>query len=421
VAFDSLSTSWVRPSEDDCRELTTDEVLVRSGVVAKVGSGIYGLLPLGQELVRAISAAVRAAVAPFGPQPIRLPVLQPVHVWDAEGSGRLKRFADYVLATTHGNRRLLLAPSNEELFCSIMSPFSPLTERRLPLVALHEGPLFRQGPEAHGFDRAIEFPMIELHALTATKSGAGTLAEELATALARAVSALGVEVVGLVPDGAGALNLSVAAPRRGRVLLSRCLECASVSEAPASGAPTCCARPMSTLRTFRCGQARACGTQYAAAAGVWIQREQESHLAHSVAAGLSPHLVIAAAVEQNVTSAGVTWPVPLAPVQAAVLAYNQDEVVTRAAAGVASGLRDAGCRVTVEDASKRSGRKRRLAEFLGVPVVVSVRSGRDAAVRVEVTVRGDPTPVEASPDRAVEVARVALAPPSAGRAGFLDE
>jgi prolyl-tRNA synthetase len=102
--------------------------------------------------------------------------------------------------------------------------------------------------------------------------------------------------------------------------------------------------------------------------------------------GIGVSRVAAAAVEQHADSAGIRWPVPIAPFEVVVA-----PLATKDAAGLAAAdqlyeaCRGAGIDVLLDDRPLSAGAKLRDLELLGFPYVVVV--GRNLAERGTLEVR----------------------------------
>ena len=58
-------------------EIVSHQLMVRSGLIRKVASGIYSWLPLGLLVIKKIEAIIREQLAAIGAQEILMPVIHP--------------------------------------------------------------------------------------------------------------------------------------------------------------------------------------------------------------------------------------------------------------------------------------------------------------------------------------------------------
>ncbi len=100
-------------------EIVSHRLMVRSGMIRKVASGIYNLLPLGVKVVGKVSGIVRSEMNRAGAQEVMMPMVTPAELWkesnrwDAYGK-ELLRFVD-----RHG-RQFCLGPTHEEVITDIV-------------------------------------------------------------------------------------------------------------------------------------------------------------------------------------------------------------------------------------------------------------------------------------------------------------
>ena len=72
-----LSTLKEAPSE---AELVSHQLMLRAGLIRRLGSGIYTQMPLGLRVVRKVEAIVRAEMNRAGAIELAMPVVQPAEL-----------------------------------------------------------------------------------------------------------------------------------------------------------------------------------------------------------------------------------------------------------------------------------------------------------------------------------------------------
>lgn len=99
--------------------------------------------------------------------------------------------------------------------------------------------------------------------------------------------------------------------------------------------------------------------------------------------------LVAAAVEQHHTAAGIVWPRALAPAAVHLVALNLEDVeVAHAAAALYTALRADGIPVLFDDRDARAGDKFAGADMLGLPVVLTLSRRTHQAGELELQIRG---------------------------------
>ena len=119
--------------------------------------------------------------------------------------------------------------------------------------------------------------------------------------------------------------------------------------------------------------------------------------------GIGVTRIVSAALEQHCDSAGIAWPVTLAPFDALVMPVGKPRDATYAAAEeLYEGLRAAGVDVLLDDRPERAGSKFKDADLIGVPVRVTLGKRSVANGEAEVSLRRTPKEVQRVPLGAVQ-------------------
>ena len=93
-----LKNSYFYTKREDSKdeESVSANLLVRSGMIKKAGSGIYYFLPLGLKVIRKIENIVREEMNGIGSQELVMPKLLPEEVYIS--SGRRENFGSSMFA-----------------------------------------------------------------------------------------------------------------------------------------------------------------------------------------------------------------------------------------------------------------------------------------------------------------------------------
>lgn len=100
-------------------ELISHRLMLRSGMIRQLASGVYSYLPLGWKVIRKIENIVREEMDAIDAQEMMMPALQPAKIWKESG-----RWQDYGpelfrLGDRH-NRDFCLGPTHEEVITSLL-------------------------------------------------------------------------------------------------------------------------------------------------------------------------------------------------------------------------------------------------------------------------------------------------------------
>jgi prolyl-tRNA synthetase len=110
-----LSTLKEAPSE---AELISHKLMIRAGLIRRLGSGIYSLMPMGLRVVRKVEAIVREEMNRAGAVELSMPVVQPAELW--QESGRWQAYGPELLRFKDRHERdFVIQPTSEEVVTDI--------------------------------------------------------------------------------------------------------------------------------------------------------------------------------------------------------------------------------------------------------------------------------------------------------------
>ncbi|HLF14359.1 MAG TPA: proline--tRNA ligase, partial [Bacteroidota bacterium] len=147
--------------------IPSHQLMLRAGMIRPLGSGVYSILPLGYRLMKKIMEIIRDEMDAIGGQEFHLPALNPLELW--EETGRVEAFGETMFHIK--NRPLILAPTHEEVICSIAKGFIK-SYRDLPQIWYQIQTKFRNEPRPRsGVIRGRQFLMKDSYSLDATQEG----------------------------------------------------------------------------------------------------------------------------------------------------------------------------------------------------------------------------------------------------------
>jgi prolyl-tRNA synthetase len=99
-------------------EVVSHKLMLRAGMIKKLGAGIYTLMPMGLRVVRKVEAIVREEMNRAGAVELAMPVVQPAELW-AE-TGRFEKMGPELLRIKdrHAND-FVIQPTSEEVVTDI--------------------------------------------------------------------------------------------------------------------------------------------------------------------------------------------------------------------------------------------------------------------------------------------------------------
>ena len=100
-------------------EIVSHQLMLRAGLIRKLGSGLYTWLPLGLKVIRRIEAIVRDEMSKIGALELAMPCIQPAELW--QETGRWETFGGQLLTMQDSQQRdYCFGPTHEEIITDLM-------------------------------------------------------------------------------------------------------------------------------------------------------------------------------------------------------------------------------------------------------------------------------------------------------------
>ena len=100
-------------------EIVSHALMMRAGLIKKLGAGIYNYMPMGLRVIRKVEAIVREEMNRAGAIEMAMPVIQPADFW--QETGRFEKMGPELLRIKdrHG-RDFVVQPTSEEVVTDVM-------------------------------------------------------------------------------------------------------------------------------------------------------------------------------------------------------------------------------------------------------------------------------------------------------------
>lgn len=110
-----ISTLKEAPGE---AELVSHRLMLRAGLIRRLGSGLYTWMPLGLRVLRKVENIVREEMDRAGALELLMPAVIPAELW--QESGRWDKFGPQMLKIRDRHERdFLFGPTHEEVICDV--------------------------------------------------------------------------------------------------------------------------------------------------------------------------------------------------------------------------------------------------------------------------------------------------------------
>lgn len=154
-------------------EIPSHQLMIRSGIMRQLASGIYEWLPLGLRVLHKVENIIREEMDSIGAQEVSLPAMQPRELW--EESGRWDFYGKELIRLKDRNRRdFCLGPTHEEVITDLVRR-EVRSYKELTLLLYQFQTKFRDEIRPRfGVIRAREFYMKDAYSFDATDKNAET-------------------------------------------------------------------------------------------------------------------------------------------------------------------------------------------------------------------------------------------------------
>jgi len=161
-------------------EIVSHQLMMRAGLIKKLGAGIYNYMPMGLRVLRKVEAIVREEMNRAGAVECTMPVVQPAELW--QETGRFEKMGPELLRIKDRHQRdYVIQPTSEEVvtdiarqelrshkqlpknFYQIQTKFR---DERRPRFGLMRGREFIM-KDAYSFDKSREAAQLSYQAMRA--------------------------------------------------------------------------------------------------------------------------------------------------------------------------------------------------------------------------------------------------------------
>jgi prolyl-tRNA synthetase len=150
-----ISTLKEAPSD---AEIVSHKLMLRAGMIKRLGSGIYTYMPMGLRVIRKVENIVREEMNHAGAIELLMPLVQPAELW--QETGRWEKMGPELMRVKdrHG-RDFAIQPTSEEVITDVVRS-EVKSYRQLPLNFYHIQTKFRDERRPRfGLMRGREFTM----------------------------------------------------------------------------------------------------------------------------------------------------------------------------------------------------------------------------------------------------------------------
>lgn len=180
-------------------EIISHKLMIRAGMLRKMGGGLYTYMPLGIRALRKVEAIVREEMEKAGAQETLFPILQPAELW--KQSGRWETMGPGMFRLKdRKDAWYVLAPTAEEAFTALAKN-EISSYRQLPCIIYQMQDKFRDEIRPRfGLIRGKEFLMKDAYSFDADEAGADISYRKMYDAYVRIFQRVGLQATPVEAD-----------------------------------------------------------------------------------------------------------------------------------------------------------------------------------------------------------------------------
>lgn len=360
-------------------ELISHQLMLRSGLIKKLASGIFTWMPFGLKVLRKIEQTVRNEMDESGALEVLMPTIQPSELWQ-----ETERWDDYgnLLLQIHDrhDRLFCYGPTHEEVITDILRK-SIKSYKQLPANFYQIQTKFRDEIRPRfGVMRAREFLMKDAYSFHLNQESLEEEYEKMSQTYEsifkklelnfRKVKATSGEIGGSISHEFHVIADS------GEDEIAFCDDenfAANVETLDGKNAPN--GGELTYARGIEVGHIFQLGDKYSQSMKLEVLDSNGKNVNPYMGCyGIGISRIVAAAIEQNHDDKGIIWPKAISPFAISIIVLNDknDSAVMNHALKIYQELKADGIEVMIDDRDERAGVKFADADLMGIPTHVIV-------------------------------------------------
>jgi len=180
-------------------EIISHKLMMRTGMIRRLGSGIYTYMPLGLRIIRKIENIIREEMNRSGAIELLMPIVQPAELW--QETGRWEKYGPELLRIKdrHG-RDFIIQPTSEEVVTDIARSVIN-SYRQMPVNFYHIQTKFRDERRPRfGLMRGREFTMKDAYSFDRDVAGMEKSYQVMFDAYTRIFTRIGLQFRAVAAD-----------------------------------------------------------------------------------------------------------------------------------------------------------------------------------------------------------------------------
>jgi len=366
--------------------IASHQLMLRSGMIRQLASGIYNWLPLGKRVLDNIANIVKEEMDSADAQEILMPTMQPAKLWEESGRGNYGK--ETLNAVDRHKNALIYGPTNEEVVTDLFRN-TVRSYKELPLNLYHVQWKFRDEIRPRfGVMRGREFLMKDAYSFDTDEEAARESYDNMYRAYLRIFRRLGLTAIPFTAKtGQIGGNMShefqvVASTGESEIFYDPAFEKelrkkefnieklrSLYSAADEMHDPDKAPEECKSARGIEVGHIFYLGTKYSQPMGANIQHSDGSVApVHMGCYGIGISRLIGAIIESSHDKDGIIWPESVTPFHVGLINIRPGhEQCDKACEDIYANLQAAGISTLYDDRNESAGAKFAAMALIGLP------------------------------------------------------
>ena len=409
-----LATQRENPSD---AETISHKLMLKSGLIRQVASGVYNWLPLGVKVLRKVENIVRREMENSGAQEILMPMVQPGELW--KESGRWQQYGQELLIfEDRHDREFCLGPTHEEVITDLCRN-EIRSYKQLPVIFYQIQTKFRDEIRPRfGVMRSREFIMKDAYSFDLSEQQMDDSYQSMRDAYIKIFNSLSLDYRIVKADsgaigGADSEEFHVLADSGEDILAfsdksDYAINAELLIESKSDQDPGSLEGQdspdgkgkLKLKRGIEVGHIFKLGRKYSESMKLTIQSEKGNIHPEMGCYGIGISRIVAAAIEQSHDDKGIIWSKEISPYTTALVEINPkgEENLKNLCTQIYTSLKERGHEVLWDDRDQSAGVKFSDMELIGIPQMIIIGEKSFRENKVEFKIRGEDKIVSLTPD-----------------------
>tara|TARA_B100001109_G_scaffold27996_1_gene21297 strand:- start:233 stop:1534 length:1302 start_codon:yes stop_codon:yes gene_type:complete len=366
-------------------EIISHKLMIRSGMIKKLASGLYTWMPLGLRILKKIENIIREKMNDTNALEILMPAIQPSELW--KETGRWEKYGPELLRLTDRHEReFCFGPTHEEIITDIVRN-EIKSYKQLPIIYYQIQTKFRDEIRPRfGVMRAREFLMKDAYSFHESEACLNKTYEIMFDTYKRIFEEIGFEFKVVIADngqigGSESHEFHVIADNGEDELIfsdksDYAINAELFPEPPKEGdvSPDGSGK-VKIKRGIEVGHIFKLGKNYSHAMNANISNKENKNITITMGCyGIGVSRIAAAAIEQSHDDKGIIWPKSITPFHIVIISigYSKNEKIKGYSDDVYQKLIACGVDVLLDDRDISPGIMFSDSDLIGVPYKIIV-------------------------------------------------